>query len=764
MKAVYKSMKRAVGIKSKKPPKDGDDDVAAVASEEARGRSMTVAVPGAAAGLWSSPDEDAKQAFQRDKWLPFFREVDGAVKATRKRYEEGVGFEAVLPPQADWAAWTTRCRALTLEWHGSPNVSMLYEALIECSEHDGEAPYRFEQVPQKRSADGWVRALDAGVRGSFYGKGVARPERHDPLKQQVGESPIDNTILPAVMTTHEARVLLVGNRIRGFLVAYVRKKQEKYVAALVAQGALQPGVDEGGREAFGAALAAVPAAALAAAGVDAASTAWARLKAKGAFMVSFGQLTIERQRSVDAFLDDALKQVSASPKKASRRFSSVAARALSDARRADAPPPPPEDPALLAEFVAFEHAHPGRVFRGDESLHERLVMAALLSPEFRVLKRSVVEQFTDHRYIATPWTRKVPLVGLGDGGERTVLRDAGAAEFSRLRKNAFPYADSHGLGVTSGGVAEAVADDGGAAPKSLAYELGNLHVVDGGAKLGNWWNSDFEKNLSEVVALNPLGPPLRGEAYHDVGQNPRAASSIGATQHTQLMRGGAYCWPLLRLASPARTRVTIPGENGGPDATDVDIDLCTVGAHADAFLLVLESSYVSSPPAVRLLQDLRLHLIGEYEAKAIDFNLMSAPLGHDGESTNRFRANLAVVAALRKDWPVYENPLTGEKTSDEAIKRDLPCPTVDASQGKGNFFYNNDVEQEIAMRGRPAVAALYDFNRVPGARAIVAAYLADKFGFADRPDVAPTCVDVPFPRVGHKSAFAGKKASRKSLA
>ena len=101
MKAVYKSMKRAVGIKSRKPPKDGDDDVAAVASEEA--------------GLWSSPDEDAKQAFQRDKWLPFFREVDGAVKATRKRYEEGVGFEAVLPPQADWAAWTTKCRALTLE-------------------------------------------------------------------------------------------------------------------------------------------------------------------------------------------------------------------------------------------------------------------------------------------------------------------------------------------------------------------------------------------------------------------------------------------------------------------------------------------------------------------------------------------------------------------------------------------------------------------------------------------------------------------------
>jgi hypothetical protein len=166
MKAVYKSMKRAVGIKSRKPPKDGDDDVAAVASEEARGRSMTVAA-GAAAGLWSSPDEDAKQAFQRDKWLPFFREVDGAVKATRTRYEEGVGFEAVLPPQADWAAWTTKCRALTLEWHGSPNVSMLYEALIECSEHDGEAPYRFEQVPQRAGQESEIPNFKASYLGHF---------------------------------------------------------------------------------------------------------------------------------------------------------------------------------------------------------------------------------------------------------------------------------------------------------------------------------------------------------------------------------------------------------------------------------------------------------------------------------------------------------------------------------------------------------------------------------------------------------------------
>ena len=53
MKAVYKSVKRAVGIKSRKPPKDGDDDVAAVASEEARGRSCP---SGAPRGAWAGKE------------------------------------------------------------------------------------------------------------------------------------------------------------------------------------------------------------------------------------------------------------------------------------------------------------------------------------------------------------------------------------------------------------------------------------------------------------------------------------------------------------------------------------------------------------------------------------------------------------------------------------------------------------------------------------------------------------------------------------
>ena len=66
---------------------------------------------------------------------------------------------------------------------------------------------------------------------------------------------------------------------------------------------------------------------------------------------------------------------------------------------------------------------------------------------------------------------------------------------------------------------------------------------DPSAKLPNWFSSDFEKVLREVSFLNPRGSRLDhtrlpGETYHDVAQNPVAASSIGATEHTQV---GGVC-------------------------------------------------------------------------------------------------------------------------------------------------------------------------------------------------------------------------------
>lgn len=211
MKSAYKGLKRSLGLgkktkKQKAAANDEDSELAAVVTAETRSRAVTVIPDEAFSGLWQTGDDAAKDAFLEREWAPFVAEISAAVADTRRRHESGVSFEAVLPPQRLWAEWTTTCRELTATWHGAPNVSMVYEALVECSEHDGESPYRFEQVPRTRSEDLWVRALDGRVRGSFYGAGVARPDRRDALKQQIGESPIDNVVLPAVLTARARRV------------------------------------------------------------------------------------------------------------------------------------------------------------------------------------------------------------------------------------------------------------------------------------------------------------------------------------------------------------------------------------------------------------------------------------------------------------------------------------------------------------------------------------------------------------------------------
>ena len=79
-------------------------------------------------------------------------------------------------------------------------------------------------------------------------------------------------------------------------------------------------------------------------------------------LASFGQLTVDRQRAVDAFVGAALARTASPPcpRKARKRFSRIAAAALAEAKAADpdAPPPPPAetDAGLLEEYVELEAA------------------------------------------------------------------------------------------------------------------------------------------------------------------------------------------------------------------------------------------------------------------------------------------------------------------------------------------------------------------------------------------------------------------------
>ena len=52
----------------------------------------------------------------------------------------------------------------------------------------------------------------------------------------------------------------------------------------------------------------------------------------------------------------------------------------------------------------------------------------------------------------------------------------------------------------------------------------------------------------EGERLNPASRQLLPfESFHEVGQNVKAASSIGATQHSQINRSSLRHWPILQL-------------------------------------------------------------------------------------------------------------------------------------------------------------------------------------------------------------------------
>ena len=76
----------------------------------------------------------------------------------------------------------------------------------------------------------------------------------------------------------------------------------------------------------------------------------------------------------------------------------------------------------------------------------------------------------------------------------------------------------------------------------------------------------------------------------------------------------------------------------------------------------------------------------------------------------------------------FQNPDLGSFSNEW----NLPCQTVDASQGKGNMMVWGKADWDLGLTGREVLVRLYDFNRKPGARRKTAEYLKEKVGFIDR--------------------------------
>lgn len=177
----------------------------------------------------SGQGEQQRAAFLKEKWLPFVDELKEEYRQARSRGIGGFSPEEILSPQAKMQGWSDRCLELTAEWHGRPNLSLMYEFLVETATLDPSTPYKFMAVPHERSADNWIRVIDGEVRGSFYTPTDDKVhEAIGGMKQSVGESAIANTQLVGMMSAGESRLLLAGGAMKGFLIKKLAGKQRKY--------------------------------------------------------------------------------------------------------------------------------------------------------------------------------------------------------------------------------------------------------------------------------------------------------------------------------------------------------------------------------------------------------------------------------------------------------------------------------------------------------------------------------------------------------
>jgi hypothetical protein len=373
-------------------------------------------------------------------------------------------------------------------------------------------------------------------------------------------------------------------------------------------------------------------------------------------------------------------------------------------------PSSPALDALFSTFLKWLQENPGRYFHGSEEEHKRLLVLGLWTDRLAAVRRSVIEKLTLHRYVSAHWTRTHESLLAEESGKMTELRPKGAREHSRFRKNAFPYAPLHGLGLLSGGIA----DD---PDRKLLDELG-CHL-DPGAKTANWYNCDIEKIAVDAAALSPLVPReelLPGDCYLNAGQNPRVGSSIGATLHTHVVLGSAAEFPVFCLRN-----CPVWCEKVG-----AEVDVIQVSDDEDAFYVRLWIGPDADPAAcgaVGFLIELRRKMVS-VAGRKVDFVARALP--------DPVRGGLILVLVPIGDlWEDKAtggcvNKLTGETTVDILF----PVPNFDLAISGGAMLIKKPERWVAALQGRPAVERVYSWARYSGARNILAAALEDA-GYVD---------------------------------
>jgi hypothetical protein len=372
--------------------------------------------------------------------------------------------------------------------------------------------------------------------------------------------------------------------------------------------------------------------------------------------------------------------------------------------------------------------------------------------------------------------------GRGGGpGLRTLAEDVGD-------EGEDENADEGALGALAGGAAgwAAGARRDGQAGRGMALhrqQLALLHElnlpVDPSERVGNWHLTDVEKVMQEAKVLAPCCPLreaaggggggqaaggallaeqgaleaaadgsdgrwapqlLPGDACFNVGQNPKVGSSIGPTQHTQIVAGDAQSvGPIYGLpgAGPPQPCAALGAAAGGGHGSVVapTVEIVPVGADADSFYLRVLCVDPAAPPLLRMLTELRVHLLRRcVTGRPTDADFMVRCLSDGGR---RFVCTFAPLAAMRQE-PVpdggdggggggakmFVNPTTG---ADSRAAPELSQHKVDFAMSGGRFLVPAGSAQwrGAVEGGRDAVLGVYNFCRLRGARALTEAFLEE---------------------------------------
>lgn len=649
--------------------------------------------------------------FLSGMWLPLLERLEDHREEMHRRIRRQFRVHDCFPLAGHQIADLTRqTMHLTELWYGTSrggNLSMFYKWFMQSLEVVGVTCYKMKDIPMEKTSDGWSTIVDGNARANALKSKGGKDSTYvatGGLGQRQGRSAIDNTVLRNVFTPREARELLLGKKLRKVVCTLIGYRQKSMIRRL-SQWLRLDLTELSDKYQTAKAhrrvrmmIQTIPPDELKKLGIDPGSFCFQGLVHRGSILAGFGQLHPDAQKRVWGVV-----------------------RGLMGYSQDDVDISPAADAEDVWErFVAWCRDHPGEFFEGQKMRHTEVKILGMFAGKIAVVKRSVIERLTLARYFPISWVRTQPLWGVPKEG-CFVVRPAGTDEASRVRANECPYATLHGMSLSAGGYAcdNALNKIGRVGRYSMLMEL--QWVRDPSANVENWFLTDIEKIIVESWNLNPHAPPdmmLPDEGYVNVGQNPKVGSSIKQTQHTQLCEGSAKSYPILAMSQMPRYSKRL----------DASIDLVDVGlpGAAEAGLIVkVVTKKPAAEPILAFLVELRLRLLERFGgAEQLDFLVLCM-----SDEQGGFVIVFAPIPQLEQmdkkhpDWASWLNPMTGESTESAGLEE----ARVDFGKGVGHFLVAKPaLREQLLAGGSEMLRRIWAFNRVPGCRAVVEAFIEEQ--------------------------------------